>query len=86
MSKPVANVHVRKQALSMFIVNPLIHIHQKKKIAAKIAGIKSLLPGEHRENQMRSVINAHQQLLPRNIIHNLSHYQPRTQALRSDAR
>ena len=34
-SKPVTNVEVRKHALSTFVVNPLVHICQKEKIAAK---------------------------------------------------
>jgi predicted GTPase len=33
MSKLVTNVQVRKHALSTFVVNSFIHIHQKEKIA-----------------------------------------------------
>ena len=35
-SKPVTNVQMRKHALSTFVVNPLIHIHQKEETTALI--------------------------------------------------
>jgi hypothetical protein len=35
MSKPVTNVEVRENALNTFLVNPLVHIIQMEKIAAK---------------------------------------------------
>jgi hypothetical protein len=34
-SKSDANVQVRKHALSTFVIDPLVHIYQKEKIAAK---------------------------------------------------
>jgi hypothetical protein len=43
MTKPVANVQVRKHALGTFVVDPLFHIHPKEKIplknTAKLAGV-----------------------------------------------
>jgi hypothetical protein len=38
-SKPVRNVLMRKHALSTFVINPLVHIYQKEKIATKIARV-----------------------------------------------
>jgi hypothetical protein len=37
MSELVTNVQVKKNALDTFVINPLIHIRQKEKIALKIA-------------------------------------------------
>jgi hypothetical protein len=34
--KPVTNVQVKKHALGTFVVNPLVHISQREKIASKI--------------------------------------------------
>jgi hypothetical protein len=34
-SKPVTNVQVRKHALVIVVINPLVHIYQKEKIVAK---------------------------------------------------
>ena len=43
-SKPDTKVHVKKHILRTFVINPLFHICQKKKIAleiaAKIASVK----------------------------------------------
>jgi hypothetical protein len=36
-SKPVTNVQVRNHALRKFVINPLVRIHQKEKIALEIA-------------------------------------------------
>ena len=37
MSKPDTNAQVKKHILGTFVINPLFHIHQKKKIALEIA-------------------------------------------------
>ena len=37
MSKPDTNVQVKKRILRAFVINPLFHICQKKKIALEIA-------------------------------------------------
>ena len=34
-SGPVTNVEVRKHALSTFVIDPLVHIYQKEKMAAR---------------------------------------------------
>ena len=36
-SKPVTNVQARNHALRKFVINPLVRIHQKEKIALEIA-------------------------------------------------